>query len=365
MSCPLPCSSARISGRMPERRWRLSVFWVIRNRSLSSRWSSTREMWDALGSIWLGGTRQRGAGRPASRLVHTPCCLARLEDTGFFFVVGLGFGALIATYSAPSIGDEIALGFYPRAAPAPEGINSSLTSEIVVAHDLQSPASVGRTVRLVAWVAVEALVQMHATHGDTAFARVSRVADDLVLAAYLRSPVDPGGEAVEVPGEAHIFAVAGPDGYQYPEGPVSLVLAREGYGPAFERRIDRVTPLQWVIDRVHAVGVVGLVAPSQAEVAVSELVPVVRLADDRVTRRDSVAGTAVRVPPLLRLHEEVGVRKVAPFCDAPLPAGGGGTIGGVLHLPFGGALLLRRTSHVCRIGGVPWSVKCLRGVRGG
>src|SRR5215218_6265784 len=241
--------------------------------------------------------------------------------------VGLGLSVIIATYSAPSIGDEIALGFYPRAAPAPEGVDAPFAAEIVVAHDLQSPASVGRTVRLVAWVAVEALVQVHATHGDTAFARVSRVADDLVLAAYLRSSVDPGGEAVEVPGEAHVFAVAGPDGYQYPEGPVSLVLAREGHGPAFQRRVDRVAPVQRVIDRVLAVSVVGLVAPSQAEVAVGELVPVVRLADDRVTRRDAVPGAAVRVPSLLRCaaprwwrwHHRWRPASVLPQCSPVSP----------------------------------------------
>jgi hypothetical protein len=48
------------------------VFWVIRNRSLPSPWSSARERWDALGSIRPGDTLHRGAGRPASRLVHTP-----------------------------------------------------------------------------------------------------------------------------------------------------------------------------------------------------------------------------------------------------------------------------------------------------
>ncbi len=57
---------------MPDRRWRLSVFCVMRNRSLPSRWISTRERWDALGSTWPGGTRHRGVGRPASRRVHTP-----------------------------------------------------------------------------------------------------------------------------------------------------------------------------------------------------------------------------------------------------------------------------------------------------
>ena len=72
MSCPLPCSSASSSGRMPDRRWRLSVFWVMRNRSLPSRWSSTRARWEALGWTRPGGTRHRGAGRPASRRVHTP-----------------------------------------------------------------------------------------------------------------------------------------------------------------------------------------------------------------------------------------------------------------------------------------------------
>jgi hypothetical protein len=39
---------------------------------LPSRWSSTRDRWVALGLIWPGGTRHRGAGRPASRRVHTP-----------------------------------------------------------------------------------------------------------------------------------------------------------------------------------------------------------------------------------------------------------------------------------------------------
>ena len=72
MSWPLPCSSANSSGRIPERRWRLSVFWVMRNWSLPSRCSSTRERWDALGATWSRGTRHFGAGRPASRRVHTP-----------------------------------------------------------------------------------------------------------------------------------------------------------------------------------------------------------------------------------------------------------------------------------------------------
>src|SRR5918995_717538 len=253
-----------------------------------------------------------------------------------------------ATYSVSSIGDEISLALHSRAGPAPEGIDATFAAVIVVAHDLKSPATVRRTIRIVVRVAEEALVQVDATHGDTAFARVSRIADDPIPVAYPRSPVDPGGEAVEVPGEAHVFAVAGPDGYQYPEGPVCLVLAREGHGPASVRRIDRVTPLQWVIDRVHAVGVVGLVAPSQAEVAVGKLAPVVRLADDRVTRRDTVAGAAIRVPPMLRLHEEVGVREVASPFNQPLPAGGRGAKGGVLHLPFCEALLLRRASKVRR-----------------
>src|SRR5215208_4183617 len=72
MSCPLPCNSAKESGLMPERRWRSSVFWVTRNRSLPSRWSSKRERWDAFGATSPGGTRHLGAGRPASRRVPTP-----------------------------------------------------------------------------------------------------------------------------------------------------------------------------------------------------------------------------------------------------------------------------------------------------
>jgi hypothetical protein len=48
------------------------VFCVMRNRSLPSRWSSTRARWEAFGSIWPGGTLQCGAGSPASRLVQTP-----------------------------------------------------------------------------------------------------------------------------------------------------------------------------------------------------------------------------------------------------------------------------------------------------
>src|SRR5918993_3533179 len=204
------------------------------------------------------------------------------------------------------MGDEFSLGFHTRTAPAPEGIDASFAPEIVVARDLEPPAAVGRTVRVVVRVAEEALVQVDATHGYAAFARVSRVADDPVPATDLRAPVDPGCEAVEVPREAHVFAVAGPDGHHYPEGPVGLVAPREGHPPASERREDRVAPVQRVVDRVLAVGVVGLVAPSQAEVAVGELTPVVRLADDRVTRRDTVAGAAIRVPPMLRLHEEVG-----------------------------------------------------------
>jgi hypothetical protein len=59
------------------------------------------------------------------------------------FVVRSGLGAPIATYSILSIGDEIALGFHSRAAPAPESIDPSVTSEIVVAHDLESSAAVG------------------------------------------------------------------------------------------------------------------------------------------------------------------------------------------------------------------------------
>src|SRR5215217_8393021 len=251
------------------------------------------------------------------------------------------------------MGDEIYLALHPRAAPAPEGIDAPFATEIVVAHDLQSPASVGRAVLLVAWVTVEGLVQVDATHGDTATTSVTRVADDLVLATYLCSPVDPGGEPVEVPGQAHVFAVAGPDGHHYPVGAVAFVASREGHPPAPERRIDHVAPVQRVIDRELVVGVVGLVAPSHADAAVGELVPVVRLADDRVTPRDAVAGAAVRVPSMLSLHEEVGVRQVAPFCDAPLPAGGGGTIGGVLHLSFRNVLLFRRASHYRRIGRIP------------
>src|SRR3954469_6053870 len=165
------------------------------------------------------------------------------------------------------MGDEISLALHPRAGPAPEGIDASFAAEKVVAYDLQSPTTVRRTIRVVVRVAEEALVQVDTTHGDTAFARVSRVADDPVPVAYLRSPVDPGGETVEVPGKTHVFAVAGPDGHQYPECPVGLVASCEGHGPAFERRKDRVTPVQWVIDRVHAVSVVGFVAPTQAEVA--------------------------------------------------------------------------------------------------
>jgi hypothetical protein len=57
---------------MPERRWRLSVFCVMRNWSLPRRWSSTRDRWEALGLTWSGGTPHRGADRPASRRVHTP-----------------------------------------------------------------------------------------------------------------------------------------------------------------------------------------------------------------------------------------------------------------------------------------------------
>src|SRR5215217_385498 len=72
MSCPLPCNSAKESGLMPERRWRLSVFWVTRNRSLPSCWSSKRDMWETLGATSPGGTRHVGAGSPASRRVHTP-----------------------------------------------------------------------------------------------------------------------------------------------------------------------------------------------------------------------------------------------------------------------------------------------------
>jgi hypothetical protein len=34
-----------------------------------------------------------------------------------------------------------------------------------VAHDLQSPAAVGRTIRVVVWVSEEALVEVDATHG--------------------------------------------------------------------------------------------------------------------------------------------------------------------------------------------------------
>jgi hypothetical protein len=114
------------------------------------------------------------------------------------FLIGCGLIAWpIATYSALSVGDEIALGFHTRAAPAPpEGIGPSFASEIVVAHNLQTPAGVGRTVRLVAWVAVEGLVQVDTTHGDAATTGVARVADDLVPAVYLRSPVDSGGEPV-------------------------------------------------------------------------------------------------------------------------------------------------------------------------
>jgi hypothetical protein len=48
------------------------VFCVTRNRSLPSRWSSKRDRWDALGSTRSGEIRHRGAGRPASRRVHTP-----------------------------------------------------------------------------------------------------------------------------------------------------------------------------------------------------------------------------------------------------------------------------------------------------
>src|SRR5215217_7087768 len=65
MSCPLPCNSAKESGLMPERRWRLSVFWVTRNWSLPSRWSSKRDRWDALGATSPGGTRHLGAGTSA------------------------------------------------------------------------------------------------------------------------------------------------------------------------------------------------------------------------------------------------------------------------------------------------------------
>src|SRR5215203_416738 len=72
MSCPLPCNSAKNSGLMPERRCRLSVFCVTRNRSLPSRWSSKSDRWEALGATSLGGTRHLGAGRPASHRVHTP-----------------------------------------------------------------------------------------------------------------------------------------------------------------------------------------------------------------------------------------------------------------------------------------------------
>src|SRR5215204_3964422 len=209
------------------------------------------------------------------------------------------------------MGDEISLALHPRAASAPEGIDASFTSEIVVAHDLQSPASVGRAVGLVARVAVEGLVQMHATHGDAAPTRVARVADDLVSATNLRSPVDTGGEPFDVPGEAHVLAIAVPACHHYPVGAVALVSSREGHLPAPKRRVDRVAPVQRVIDRELVVGVVGIVAPSHTDAAVSVLAPVVRLADDRVTCRDAVAGAAVRVPSLLRLHEEVGVREVA------------------------------------------------------
>ena len=34
-----------------------------------------------------------------------------------------------------------------------------------MAHDLQSPAAVGRTIRVVVWVSEEALVEVDATHG--------------------------------------------------------------------------------------------------------------------------------------------------------------------------------------------------------
>ncbi len=50
---------------MPDRRWRLSVFCVMTNWSLPSRWSSTRARCDALGLTSPGATRQAGvAPRP-------------------------------------------------------------------------------------------------------------------------------------------------------------------------------------------------------------------------------------------------------------------------------------------------------------
>ena len=53
---------------------------------------------------------------PVAQELQHSTNLARLEGHGGSpHVVGSGLGAPIATYSAPSIGDEIALGCYPRA----------------------------------------------------------------------------------------------------------------------------------------------------------------------------------------------------------------------------------------------------------
>jgi len=67
-----PCNSARISGRIPDFKWRLSTFCEIRNFNFPSFWSSTIAMWPLLGSTEFQGLPMDFGGSPLSCRVHTP-----------------------------------------------------------------------------------------------------------------------------------------------------------------------------------------------------------------------------------------------------------------------------------------------------
>jgi hypothetical protein len=120
-------------------------------------------------AYFLVGRHPYGAprSRPASGSTTLSTVLGMTRTRSWPEVAAQASAFNAATYEVASIGDEVTFALHPRAAPAPpEGIDTSFAAEIVVAHDLQPPAAVGRTVRIEVWVAVEGLVQVDATPSD-------------------------------------------------------------------------------------------------------------------------------------------------------------------------------------------------------
>jgi len=65
-----PCNSASNSGRIPDRKWRLSTFWEMRNYNLPKFCNSTIARWAALGSTEAKG--RVFVGSPLACLVQMP-----------------------------------------------------------------------------------------------------------------------------------------------------------------------------------------------------------------------------------------------------------------------------------------------------